>query len=46
MKQAELGRADGDFDRRMAELRSAADGGDIRAAAVLFGTIAIEGAGK
>ena len=43
MKQSELGRADAEFDRRMGELRAAAGGGDIRAAAVLFGTIVVGG---
>ncbi|MFO0824469.1 MAG: helicase-related protein [Gemmataceae bacterium] len=41
MKQSELARADAEFDHRMGELRAAAGGGDIRAAAVLFGTITV-----
>jgi superfamily II DNA or RNA helicase len=41
MKESELARADADFERRMADLRRAADSGDIRATPVLFGTITI-----
>ena len=41
MKESELARANVDFNRRMAELQQAASGGDIRAVAVLFGTISV-----
>jgi ERCC4-related helicase len=43
MKQSELGRANMDFNRRMQELEWAAEGGDIFATPVLFGTINIRG---
>lgn len=42
MKQSELARAEADFERRMKELKQAADSGDIHAAAVLFGTIMVK----
>lgn len=41
MRENELARADADFSRRMAELQQSASSGDIRATAVLFGTITI-----
>jgi hypothetical protein len=41
MKESELARANVDFNRRMAELQQAASSGDIRAVAVLFGTISV-----
>jgi ATP-dependent helicase HepA len=41
MKESELGRAIGDFNRRMLELEKAASGGDIRATPVVFGTLSI-----
>jgi hypothetical protein len=41
MKESELGRADADFSRRMADLQRAAGSGDIRATPVLFGTITV-----
>ncbi len=42
MKQSELGRANLDFDRRMAELEQAAESGDIHAMPVVFGTITVK----
>jgi superfamily II DNA or RNA helicase len=41
MKQSELDRANADFKRRTAELQQAANGGDIRATPVAFGTISV-----
>jgi superfamily II DNA or RNA helicase len=41
MRESELARAEADFSRRMADLQQAANSGDIRATAVLFGTITI-----
>jgi len=41
MKQSELVRANADFNQRMAELQQAASSGDIRASAVVFGTITV-----
>lgn len=41
MKRAELERAKADFDRRIAELTVAADGGDIRATPAVFGVIEV-----
>ncbi|WP_029972132.1 helicase-related protein [Paraburkholderia graminis] len=41
MKHAELERAQADFDRRIAELTVAADGGDIRATPAVFGVIEV-----
>lgn len=41
MKQAELERAQVDFDRRTAALRAAAESGDIRATPVVFGVMEI-----
>lgn len=41
MKRAELERAQTDFDRRIAELTVAADGGDIRATPAVFGVIEV-----
>jgi ATP-dependent helicase HepA len=41
MKRAELERAQADFDRRIAELTVAADGGDIRATPAVFGVIEV-----
>jgi ATP-dependent helicase HepA len=43
MKESELARADADFDRRMAELRQAANSGDIRATPIVFGAITVAG---
>jgi len=42
MKQSELARADFDFQARLAELRQAAERGEIRATAVVFGTLKVE----
>ena len=42
MKESELARANADFTRRMAELQVAANSGDIRATAVVFGTLTVE----
>lgn len=42
MKQSELARANADFRRRMEEMEQAAQGGDVRAAPVVFGTVLIE----
>lgn len=39
MKQAELNRANADFERRVAEIREAGNTGDIRTTPVLFGTV-------
>jgi SNF2 family DNA or RNA helicase len=41
MKQGELARANADFERRMLELRQAANSGDIQATPIVFGTIFI-----
>lgn len=41
MKESELGRANADFNRREAELQQAANGGDIRATPIVFGTISV-----
>jgi hypothetical protein len=41
MKQSELARANADYNRRSAELQQAAEGGDIHATPILFGTIAV-----
>jgi hypothetical protein len=41
MRQAELARANVDFDRRMAELLQAAEGGDIRATPIVFGSLTV-----
>lgn len=41
MRQSELTRANADYERRMRDLEQAAGSGDIHAAPVLFGTIAI-----
>ena len=41
MKESELARANADFNRRMNELQQAANTGDIRATAVVFGTISV-----
>lgn len=43
MKKAELSRANLDFSQRLEALGKESNGGDIHAAAVLFGTIAISG---
>ncbi len=43
MKESELIRANADFTQRMAELQEAANGADIRATPVVFGTLAITG---
>lgn len=43
MKESELTRATADFDRRMNDLQQAANTGDIRATAIVFGTISIIG---
>ena len=42
MKESELARANADFTRHMAELNVAANGGDIRATAVVFGTLVVK----
>jgi superfamily II DNA or RNA helicase len=39
MRQAELVRANADFDRRMVELQQAAESGDIRATPIVFGSL-------
>lgn len=41
MKESELVRANADFSRRMSELQQAANTGDVRATAVVFGTISV-----
>ncbi|WP_374765290.1 DEAD/DEAH box helicase [Yunchengibacter salinarum] len=41
MKEAELARANGDFERRVSELRDAGNTGDIRAAPIMLGTISV-----
>lgn len=41
MKESELARANADFTRHMAELNVAANSGDIRATAVVFGTLTV-----
>ncbi len=46
MKQGELGRANADFERRLADLQRLAEGGDIRATPVVFGTITIRAGGQ
>ena len=46
MREAELARADVDYDRRMAELEEAARGADIRATPILFGTVLVRGADR
>ncbi|MCK0101970.1 SNF2-related protein [Pseudohalocynthiibacter sp. F2068] len=43
MKEAELARANADFERRVRELSSAGNTGDIRAASVMLGTISVQG---
>lgn len=43
MKEGELARANADFNRRMNELQQAANTGDIRATAVVFGSISVKG---
>lgn len=43
MRQGELARANADFDRRMAELEHAAEGGDIRATPIVFGSLTVTG---
>lgn len=43
MKESELARANADFNRRMNELRQTTNTGDIRATAVVFGTISVTG---
>ncbi len=43
MKESELVRANTDFTQRMTELQEAANGADIRATPVVFGTLAIRG---
>ena len=43
MKESELARAEGDFNRRLADLQSAAELGDVRATAIVFGTISVKG---
>jgi ATP-dependent helicase HepA len=45
MKESELARANADFNRRIEELRLAANSSDIRAIPVVFGTIAVTGDG-
>ena len=42
MKVSELARTHTDFSRRMGELEQAANSGDIRSTAVVFGTIAVQ----
>ena len=42
MKESELARANADFTRHMAELDVAANSGDIRATAVVFGTLVVK----
>ena len=41
MKESELGRANADFNTRMAVLHLAANSGDIRATTVVFGTLTV-----
>jgi SNF2 family DNA or RNA helicase len=41
MKQSELSRADADYNRRLEELKLAADSGDIHATPVVFGTLVV-----
>jgi len=41
MKEAELARANADFERRVSELRDAGNTGDIRAAPIMLGTISV-----
>jgi hypothetical protein len=43
MKQSELARANFDYERRLGELRQAAETGDIHATPVVFGTLSISG---
>lgn len=43
MRQSELARANADFDRRMADLERAAEGGDIRATPIVFGSLTVAG---
>ena len=43
MKESELARANVDFDRRIVELRSAANSSDIKAIPVVFGTMVVAG---
>lgn len=42
MKQSELVRADSDFDRRITDLKKAADSGDIHVRPLIFGLICIK----
>lgn len=42
MKQSELARANADFTRHISELNVAANSGDIRATAVVFGTLVVK----
>jgi hypothetical protein len=41
MKESELARAEADFGVRIAELKRAANAGDIRATPVVFGTLRV-----
>jgi superfamily II DNA or RNA helicase len=41
MRRGELARAQADFERHMADLEKAAEGGDIRANAVVFGSLEV-----
>lgn len=41
MKEAELARANADFERRVIELRNAGNTGDVRAAPIMLGTISV-----
>ena len=43
MKHGELKRANADFDRRINELRSSGNTGDIRTALIFFGTVLVTG---
>lgn len=45
MKQSELARAINDYERRLEELRQAAESGDIRATPVIFGILSVQGVG-
>ena len=40
-RESELGRAENDFRRRLADLETAAELGDVRATAIVFGTISV-----
>jgi ATP-dependent helicase HepA len=44
MRKSELGRADADYARHLAELERAAEAGDIHTAPVLFGVLTVRGA--